>query len=75
MGLSNGGGRLTYERQSALTPALRVLVVNSYHKGMDWEQEIQKGIIEGLSREGYIEGQDYELKTFCMDTKVTYNTP
>lgn len=71
MGLSNGGGRLTYERQSALTPALRVLVVNSYHKGMDWEQEIQKGIIEGLSREGYIEGQDYELKTFCMDTKVT----
>ena len=38
---------------------------------MDWEQEIQKGIIEGLSREGYIEGQDYELKTFCMDAKVT----
>jgi branched-chain amino acid transport system substrate-binding protein len=68
-------GRLTYERQSALTPALRVLVVNSYHKGMDWARDIQKGIIEGLSRAGYTEGQDYELKTFCMDTKVTYTTP
>ncbi len=67
--------RLTYERQSALTPALRVLVVNSYPKGMDREQEIQKGILEGLIREGYIEGLDYELKTFCMDTKVTYTTP
>jgi len=42
---------------------------------MDWEQEIQKGILEGLIREGYIEGLDYELKPFCMDTKVTYNTP
>ena len=68
-------GRLIYERKLALVPEFRVLVVNSYHEGMEWEQDIQKGIVEGLSRAGYTEGQDYELKTFCMDTKVTYTTP
>ena len=68
-------GQLIYERKPSLVPTLRVLVVNSYHKGMEWEQDIQKGIVKGLSRAGYIESQDYELKTFCMDTKVTYTTP
>lgn len=53
---------------------LKVLVVNSYGKGMGWEQDIQRGIVEGLRRSGYVKGEDYELKTFCMDTKVTYTT-
>ena len=53
---------------------LKVLVVNSYGKGMGWEQDIQRGIVEGLRRNGYVKGEDYELKTFCMDTKVTYTT-
>ena len=55
-------------------PDLKILVVNSYDQGMEWEQDIQKGIVEGLRRKGYAEGRDYELKVFCMDTKVTYTT-
>jgi len=41
-------GRLIYETKLALVPEFRVLVVNSYHEGMKWEQDIQKGIVEGL---------------------------
>ncbi|MDY6918515.1 MAG: ABC transporter substrate binding protein [Chloroflexota bacterium] len=55
-------------------PSLEVLVVHSYHEGWDWNQDVQDGIVEGLSREGYSEGEDYELTTFYMDTKVTYTT-
>jgi len=54
---------------------LRILVVHSYHEGWGWNQDIQKGITEGLSRRGYVEEQDYQIKTFYMDTKVTYITP
>lgn len=67
--------RLIYEKKPSLIPSLRVLVVHSYHVEWEWDQDIGKGIIEGLHRKGYIEGQDYELKTFCMDTKSTYTTP
>jgi ABC-type uncharacterized transport system substrate-binding protein len=56
-------------------PNLRILVVHSYHESWGWNQDIQKGIIEGLSREGYVEGEDYHVKTFYMDTKITYTTP
>ena len=31
---------------------LRVLVVHSYHETWGWNQDISKGIIEGLAREG-----------------------
>nr|QNO55622.1 hypothetical protein JLLEDACL_00021 [Methanosarcinales archaeon ANME-1 ERB7] len=68
-------GRLIYERKSSLVPALRVLVVHSYHEGWEWDQYIQKGIVEGLSRNGYILDRDYEMEEFYMDTKVTYTTP
>ena len=60
---------------SSESPSLKILVVHSYHEGWGWNQDIQKGIIEGLSRQGHIEGQDYQIKTFYMDTKVTYITP
>ncbi|MBL7208645.1 MAG: hypothetical protein ISS52_00965 [Dehalococcoidia bacterium] len=53
---------------------LKILVVHSYHEGWGWNQDIQKGIIEGLSRRGYVEQQDYQIRTFYMDTKVTYVT-
>jgi len=52
-----------------------VLVIHSYDEGWSWDQDIQRGIIEGLSRHGYLLDRDYELKTFYMDTKVTYTTP
>ncbi len=68
-------GKLIYERKSSLVPALRVLVVHSYHEGWEWDQYIQKGIVEGLSRNGYILDRDYEMEEFYMDTKVTYTTP
>ena len=55
-------------------PALKVLIVHSYHEGWGWGQGVQRGIVEGLSRKGYTEARDYELKTFYMDTKVTYTT-
>ncbi len=68
-------GRLIYERNSSLVPTLRVIVVHSYHEGWVWDQYIQKGIVEGLSRNGYLLDRDYEMEEFYMDTKVTYTTP
>lgn len=68
-------GRLIYEKKSSLVPSLRILVVHSYHEEWEWDQDIGKGIVEGLNRKGYVEGQDYELKTFYMDSKITYTTP
>jgi ABC-type uncharacterized transport system substrate-binding protein len=62
-------------QQSSSQPQYKVLVVHSYHESWGWNQDIQSGIIEGLSREGYIEGKDYRIKTFYMDTKITYTTP
>lgn len=67
--------RIIYERKPSKAPALKILVIHSYHESWDWNQDIQSGIIEGLSREGYTADQDYELETFYMDTKVTYTTP
>ena len=60
------------ENTSSPTP-LKILIVNSYK---DWklEEDIQRGIIEGLRRKGYKESSDYELKTFSMDSKITYTT-
>ena len=68
-------GMIQYEKPSWTAPSRRVLVIHSYHEGWSWNEEIQQGIIEGLSRHGYALDRDYELKTFYMDTKVTYTTP
>jgi ABC-type uncharacterized transport system substrate-binding protein len=54
--------------------ATNVLVIHSYHEGWDWNSDIEAGIIEGLYRQGYESGIDYEIETFYMDTKVTYTT-
>ena len=66
-------GKLTY-LASAHVPELRVLIIHSYQEGWEWNQDVQRGVVEGLSRVGFVEGQDYELKTFYMDTKITYTT-
>ena len=58
---------------SSHLPPLKILIVNSY-KGWKLEEDIQRGIIEGLRRKGYRESSDYELKTFSMDSKITYTT-
>lgn len=55
--------------------SLKILLVHSYHEKWGWNQDIKEGIIEGLSRQGYIRDLDYGLKSFYMDTKVTYVTP
>jgi len=57
------------------SPELRILVVHSYHKEWGWDQDIQRGIVEGLYRQGYRQNEDYEMEVFYMDTKVTYTTP
>jgi ABC-type uncharacterized transport system substrate-binding protein len=68
-------GTIQYEKPSWTAPSRRVLVIHSYDEGWSWDQDVQRGIIEGLNRHGYILDRDYELKTFYMDTKVTYTTP
>ncbi len=71
----DAAGSLVYERKPSSGAGIKVLVVHSYHETWGWNQDIQNGIIEGLGRQGYTEGRDYEVKTFYMDTKVTYITP
>jgi branched-chain amino acid transport system substrate-binding protein len=68
-------GTIQYEQPPWPTPSRRVLVIHSYDEGWSWDQDVQRGIVEGLSRHGYSRDRDYELKTFYMDTKVTYTTP
>jgi hypothetical protein len=51
-----------------------VLVIHSYHEGWNWNNDIEAGIMEGLYRQGYQEGTDYEMETFYMDTKITYTS-
>ena len=60
--------------ETMATPDIQILVIHSYHESWTWNQDIQDGIVEGLYREGYQQGVDYELETFYMDTKVTYTT-
>lgn len=67
-------GRIIYMPLS-YSPRLRILVVHSYHKEWGWDQDIQRGIVEGLYRKGYKQNEDYEIRVFYMDTKVTYTTP
>ncbi len=67
--------RIIYERRPSKAPALKILVIHSYHESWEWNQDVQRGIMEGLSRQGYTADQDYALETFYMDTKVTYTTP
>ncbi|MFA5366759.1 MAG: ABC transporter substrate binding protein [Dehalococcoidia bacterium] len=56
------------------TPDIQILVIHSYHEGWAWNSDIEAGIIEGLSQQGYAIDIDYEIETFYMDTKVTYTT-
>jgi len=56
------------------TPDIKILVIHSYHEGWDWNSDIEAGIIEELSQQGYAIDIDYEIETFYMDTKVTYTT-
>lgn len=53
----------------------RVLIVHSYDEGFRWTSEQGRGIVEGLREAGLHEGRDYELRTFFMDTRITYTTP
>ena len=54
--------------------ATNVLVIHSYHEGWNWNSDIEAGIMEGLYRQGYQEGTDYEMETFYMNTKITYTS-
>ena len=56
------------------TADTRVLIVHSYSNAFPWTARLNEGIIEGLRRMGYTDGQDYELQTFFMDTRVNYTS-
>ena len=53
----------------------KILIVHSYHPQWGWNQDTEKGVIEGLERTNYILNKDYTLEKFYMDTKNTYTTP
>jgi len=50
----------------------KLLMVYSYHLEWGWNQDSRNGLLEGLAREGFIEGKNLEIKDFYMDTKRTY---
>lgn len=50
----------------------RVLIVHSYDEGFRWTSEQGRGIVVGLGEVGLREGRDFELRTFFMDTRITY---
>ena len=52
----------------------RVLVVHSYSNIFPWTRDLNIGIIEGLRRTGYTTDEHYQLRTFFMDTRVTYTS-
>jgi hypothetical protein len=53
----------------------RVFIVASYEKNhvCGWPQE--QGVIKGLTKEGWFEGINLEVRQFYMDTKRTNTTP
>lgn len=55
--------------------AKRVLIVHSYSNLFPWTRDLNNGVIEGLRRTGYTTDQQYQLKTFFMDTRITYTSP
>ncbi|MCX5998023.1 MAG: penicillin-binding protein activator, partial [Chloroflexi bacterium] len=73
--IPGSSGEITYESTSSAAPALKVLIVHSYHETWAWDQDMESGIVEGLSRKGYVKDRDYQLKSFYMDTKINYTTP
>lgn len=51
-----------------------VLIVHSYDEGFRWTSEQGHGIVAGLREAGLREGVEYDLRTFFMDTRITYTT-
>ena len=50
----------------------KILAIHSYHREWGWNQDTEKGIIEGLASKGFEKDKDYQLQSFYMDTKNTY---
>ncbi len=61
-------------KNEIVKPKNKVLIIHSYHKEWGWNQDTEKGIVEGLKRKGFILNKDYQLEKFYMDTKNTYTT-
>ena len=53
----------------------RVLVIHSYSDLFTWTRDQNTGITEGLRRAGYTAGQQFQIETFFMDTRLTYTSP
>lgn len=72
LAVSCGGNRPAPTPES--TAGTRVLIVHSYSNAFPWTARLNDGIIEGLRRMDYTDGQDYQLRTFFMDTRVKYTS-
>ncbi len=69
--------KVTFERpveeeRKADSDIKKILAIHSYHKEWGWNQDTEKGIIEGLASKGLVKDKDYEIQSFYMDTKNTY---
>lgn len=53
----------------------KIMIIYSYHPEWGWNIDTEKGIIEGLAARGYEKDKNYELRSFYMDTKITYFLP
>ncbi|MBU4464137.1 MAG: hypothetical protein KKB05_09420 [Proteobacteria bacterium] len=53
----------------------KILIIHSYHEGLGWNEDTERGVVEGLRMSGYVLDKDYQMKKFYMDTKITYVTP
>ncbi len=53
----------------------RVVIIHSYDGDFRWTAEQNQGILDGLARAGYKEGDQYDLRVFYMDTRLNFKTP
>lgn len=65
------------DRSLLITSKEKILYVNSYHKGYDWSDGIEKGLISALGRDDSGKTEyildDYLLRIYRMDTKRNSN--
>ena len=47
----------------------KVMVLHSYDLGFVWVQNLNKGIVKGLSEERFYDGRNITIQYFYMDTK------
>ena len=60
---------------NAIRETDRIFIVHSYSAEFSWTRDLHEGVIEGLAREGLVQGRDFEMQSFHMDTRITFSRP